>query len=224
MKNVLILLISVSFLATVGMTVIAQSDSITDRTGDVMHYREKDGTWSWGTNIEDKPHIDITEIKYEVSDGNVTLTLTIDGTIRDSEMVNYAVYLNTRDAHYFFIWQNGEGMGTAMSAIDYVFQDDSDPIINASEKSLTATFEIIGTFSSIEEFWGQASEYTVIGDTSSEWWADWAPNDASPYYASYSTTPEEDLEDKNGNGTPGFELFALVTAFAAVMLFLKKRS
>lgn len=44
MKNMLIVLISVSFLATVGMTVIAQSDSITDRIGDVMHYREKDGT------------------------------------------------------------------------------------------------------------------------------------------------------------------------------------
>lgn len=139
-------------------------------------------------------------------------------------MVNYAVYLNTRDAHYFFIWQNGEGIGSAMSSIDHPFQDDSDPIITASGNTITAIFEIIGTFSLIEEFWSQASEYTVIGDTSSEWWADWAPNDASPYYASYLADPEEDPEDKNGNDAPGFQLFALVTAFVAIMLLLKKRA
>ena len=53
-----------------------------------------------------------------------------------------------------------------------------------------------------------AHEYTVSGDTSSEWWTDYAPNDESPYEASDPnpsdpTDPDDPTDISDPTGSTG---------------------
>jgi hypothetical protein len=198
-------------------SVPAQSDSIKDPTGDVLHYRWEEGRYGWRGHIGNKPNIDITEVKYAAGGSKVSLSMSVDGTISFSDMVSYHVHLNTSDSHYYFMWMNGEGIGWAITTDEKSFQGDWNPEITASGKTITATYNIIGTFTKVEDLWGFAAEYTEYGDTSAEWWVDYAPNDESPY-----TTIDSAKAEMQGE-TPGFELFALIAAFAAVVFIIKKR-
>ncbi len=183
MKKLLAMFICFAFIATIGTTTSAQSGSITDQTGDVLHYREQDGSWSWDANIENKPNIDITEVNYVVTGDTLSLSLMVAGTISDSELVGYYAYLITSDSSYSFWHLGSEVFGIATSTGDGDFQY-SDADITVSGDTITATYDVVGTFSTVDEFYGFANEHTVSGDTSSEWWTDYAPNDESPYQAS----------------------------------------
>lgn len=234
MKKILVILIIIAFIASVGTIVSAQSGSITDPTGDVMHYRWHEGGFGW-FSVENKPDIDITEVKYVVTGDIISLSLTVDGAITNSELVSYHVHLLTSDSSYIFTWVDGEGNGVATSTAGDDFQY-SEADITVSGNTITATYDVVGTFTTVEEFYGYAIEYTVIGDTSIEWWMDYAPNDESPYQPSDpsdppgndETTPPptgngETTDPTNGNGTPGFELLAVLVALGAALILIKKR-
>ncbi len=203
-----------------GRTTPTKSDSIKDPTDDVMQYMYHDGRYGWKVNIGNKPHLDITEVKYFASGHNVTLSIKVDGTISKSETVVYHAYLNTSDSHYWLTWINDEGVGMAMNIEQGSFEMDMEPDITTTGNTISATYKIIGTFSSDLQLWGWAAEYTEYGDTSAEWWGDWAPNDESPYYENY-TADTASIEPSKG--IPGFEMMALIIAFAAIALFIKKR-
>jgi hypothetical protein len=183
MKKIVAMLVCFAFIATIGTTVQAQSGSLTDPAGDVLHYREQDGRWSWGANIENKPNIDITELNYVVTGDTVSLSLTVAGTISTSEGVGYYAYLITSDSSYTFWPLGDEVFGMATSTGDGDFQM-SEADITVSGDTITATYDVVGTFSTVDEFYGFSNEYTVVGDASSEWWTDYAPNEESPYQAS----------------------------------------
>ncbi len=183
MKKIVVLLVGLAFIATIGTTASAQSGSTTDPTGDVLHYRAQDGSWSWDANIENKPNIDITEVNYVVAGDTISLSLTVAGTISNSELVGYYAYLITSDSSYNFWHLGSDVFGMATSTGDGDFQY-SDADITVSGDTVTATYDVVGTFSTVDEFYGYAHEYTVIGDTSSEWWTDYSPNEKSPYQAS----------------------------------------
>lgn len=207
MKKLLAMLICFAFIATIGTTTSAQSSSITDQTGDVLHYREQDGSWTWGANIENKPNIDITEVNYVVNGDTISLSLTVDGTISTSELVGYYVYLITSDSSYTFWHLGNEDFGMATSTGDGDFQY-SDADVTVSGDTMTATYDVVGTFSTIDDFYGLAHEYTVSGDTSSEWWTDYAPNDESPYEASDPnpsdpTDPDDPTDISDPTGSTG---------------------
>jgi hypothetical protein len=51
MKKIIAILVSIVFIASIGIPVSAQSETITDPTGDVMHYRWQDGGYAWSVNI-----------------------------------------------------------------------------------------------------------------------------------------------------------------------------
>ncbi len=195
-----------------------KSDSIKDTTNDIMHYDWNNGRYRWNIGIENKPNIDITEIKYAIGENKVKLSLTVDGSIVHSEMISYHMHLNTSDSYYYFIWLNGEGVGIATTIDGKTLQGDINPEITVSGKTITATYKIVGTSTKIEEIWGFAAEYTEYGDTSAEWWVDYAPNEESPYTDDTQST----TGDVSG-GTPGFELFALVTAFLLIAVFFSKK-
>ncbi|HMA82814.1 MAG TPA: Heimdall-CTERM domain-containing surface protein [Candidatus Thermoplasmatota archaeon] len=197
-------------------SVPSQSDSIKDPTGDILHYRWEDERYGWRGHIGNKPNIDVTEVKYAAGGNKVTISMSVGGTISFSDMVSYHVYLNTSDSHYYFMWMNDDGFGTATSTKDGDFQM-SEADITVSGKTITATYNIIGTFSKVEDLWGFAAEYTEYADTSAEWWVDYAPNDESPYATIDSAKAEVSGE------TPGFELFALIVAFAAIVLVIKRK-
>ena len=247
MKKILILLISLVFIATLCTNAIAES--VTDSIGDVYHWRNTGTTWGWDTNIGNKPNIDITDLSYSINGEQVTITMTVVGTITNSELVTYWAYLNTSDSTYMFSWNNGEGFGFGTNIEEGSYDMDFDPEITANGNTITATFDVIGTFQTIDEVWGWAAEYTTYGDTAAEWWADWAPEEYSWFEDGDSgdtseddnsddsssddsngddngSTDSEDTNNENQNtkGTPGFEVFALLTALIAMIYIFKRRN
>ncbi|MFO7676829.1 MAG: hypothetical protein R6V50_00365 [Thermoplasmatota archaeon] len=239
MKKITTVFIGLLFIAAVATTVSAQSGSITDPTGDVIHFRYSETSWGWDVNIENKPNIDITEISWAVSGESLRINFEVVGEIVDSDLITYYCYFNTTDSNYLFSWHDSEGFGLGMNAQGT--EMDYNPTITASGNTLTAIFNVVGTFTSDIEVWGFAIEYTVFGDQSAEWWADWAPNEYSPYYDEYTNDDPDDPDDEddpvpptNGNdqttpppndenGTPGFEFLALLAALGAALILIKKR-
>ena len=234
-KNYIYIAISLGLILAFSQSVSAET--ISDDTGDVAHWKYTGTTWGWDLNYEGKSNVDIKELSYTVEGEQVTLTMEVVGTITDSELVSYWTYLNTSDSNYWLIWTNGEGSGMAISTEEGSFEMDFEPEITASGSKLSATFDVIGTFSSDVVLWGWAAEYTTSGNITNEWWGDWAPNSNSPFYGDQPETPDDD-DDENGNsgespdgnesddnngGTPGFELLTLFVALIAIIILIRKR-
>ena len=80
----------------------------TDGTNDVFH-----GIMSGRARgfyyTDEKDNIDITSISYEVNNYNVTLTMTVDGVIEESESIVYWAYYTSAEATYWMMYVNGSG-------------------------------------------------------------------------------------------------------------------
>ena len=225
-----LLIMCLSALVLSSMT--ATAETISDPTGDVWHFDWNGGIY--GFEHVSKPDVDITEVSYTVSGEQVTLTLKIAGTVSNSELIHYYAYVNTSDSTYWISWNGGEGFGMAMN--EEAMQMDMTPEVTASGNTVTAVFDIVGTFSSGIELWGWAAEYSFAGDVTEDYWQDWAPNENDPYYGQDSdndddTTPGDNDDDTtpgdNSNtpptGTPGFEIMAVIGAIAVALIILRKR-
>ncbi|OYT29057.1 hypothetical protein B6U98_03335 [Thermoplasmatales archaeon ex4572_165] len=237
MKRTIAILIGITLLATLGIT--ANAETISDPTGDVWNF-----DWSSGIyNFEhvSKPNVDITEVSYTVNGDQITIALKVYGTVSNSELCHYYAYVNTSDSTYWISWIEGEGLGMAMN--EGAMQMDLEPEITVSGNTVTAVFNVVGTFSSGIELWGWAAEYSIEGDITSEYWQDWAPNDYDPYFGDDDdddTTPGDDDDDDTTPGddddddttpptppipptTPGFEILTLIAAIGVALIALRKR-
>ncbi|KYK20884.1 hypothetical protein AYK21_05450 [Thermoplasmatales archaeon SG8-52-2] len=225
---------------------IASAASIQDNLDDVAHWSgTMGGTWGWtDINVEDRPNIDIKELKQSVNGDKMMLELIVDGTIQSTQLHYYWVTFNTTDSYYFFSWSNGTGFGWAANTITAQF--DMDPEVSASGNTITAIFDIIDEDTSADEFWAYAWEYSTFGDIiTAEWWGDWAP-DTYNLFDIEDVIDDDDDEipggegsgDENGGenddnnegssnnkstGTPGFELLTLIAAFLIIIVISKKR-
>ena len=177
MKKIVSLIVCIAFIATAGMTALAQSGSITDPTGDVWHYTWTGGVYDWNY-VSNKPNIDITELSYSVSGDQVIFRMKVDGSIENSELISYHGYLNTSDSTYWFMLMNGEGMGMATSTGGDDFKY-SECVVTITGDTITATYDVISTLTNVE-IWGFAAEYGNLDDLYEDYWQDWAPNDYEP--------------------------------------------
>jgi hypothetical protein len=174
-------------------------------------------------NVVDKPNIDITELSATVNGDQLTLVLTVSGTIENSEKIVYWVWYNTTDTSYMAWWVNGTGMGYGSNnSGGYVFGE-----VSASGGTITATFNTTG-ITAEESLYGYAYEYTTLtGDTTTnEWWGDWIPNSGSPYK---QTSDNGDTDDDqtggsdSGSKTPGFEIPLLITALVVALIMIRRK-
>jgi len=161
MKKTVSLIVCIAFIATAGMTALAQSGSITDPTGDVWHYTWTGGVYDWNY-VSNKPNIDITELSYSVSGDQVIFRMKVDGSIETSELISYHGYLNTSDSTYWFMLMNGEGMGMATSTGGDDFKY-SECVVTITGDTITATYDVISTLTNVE-IWGFAAEYGNLDD------------------------------------------------------------
>ena len=222
-----ILFVSVAVMLLSSM-VVSADETKSDPTGDVWHWAYAGGMYSWDANVGNRPNIDVTEISYAVSGTQVTLTLKVAGTIANSELIHYYVYLNTSDSTYMLSWGNGEGFGFGMSSEEGSQQMDFEPEITASGNTISATFDVVGTFSTGVEVYGFAQEFTTVGDMTTEFWQDWVPNEDDPFGGQDSgdSGDSDDSGDSNPpppTGTPGFETIAVIGAIAVALIILRKR-
>jgi hypothetical protein len=216
----------------IGASFTAAAETVNDPSGDVWHWANTGTAWSWAGNVGDKPNIDITQVSATVNSNDLTLSLTVAGTIQSSAKVWYWAYYNTTDTTYSMYWYNGSGFGIASKqggGYDYVQN------LTISGGTLSAVFDILGATSKVE-LWGWAAEYTTIGagQTTNEWWGDWAPNSKIPFNTNQGGNTGNNTGGNTGNntggnntggnkGTPGFEVFPVIAAVAIAVIILKRR-
>lgn len=249
MKKIFAIAMGLLLLSLLGISVSAET--VTDQTSDVYHWHQSAGSYGWEANVGNKPNIDIEEVSYDLNNDKLTLSIKVVGTISSSEMVSYWCSLNSSNSNYYFGWEQGTGTGFGISS-EGSYQM-VEPEITVSDDTLTAIFDKVGTLDTGVEFYGWSAEYTSYGDTSNEWWGDWAPES----YAAYDGADSEDNSntDDATNGddtdntdsetvnpvaadgdnqnkedstdipsdTPGFGFIALITALAAIVLIFKKK-
>ena len=87
-------------------------------------------------------------------------------------------------------------------------------------------FNETGSDYSNAELWGYAAEYVEMGDTTSEWWGDWAPETHSPFWGEDGDDDDGGDGDEQQNppsGTPGFETIAAIAAIGIALIILRRR-
>ena len=228
MKRLKYAIVCSALFLLIGASFTVAAETITDLTGDVWHWTYTGTAGSWAGNVGGKPNIDITQLSATVNGNDLTLSLTVAGTIQYSAKEWYWAYYNTTDTTYSMWWYNGTGVGIASKQGGGVPEFVQN--LTVSGNTISAVFKVLGDTSKVE-LWGWAAEYTTIGatQTTNEWWGDWAPNSKIPF----STTPTgNNTGENNGNNTdgnnsgtktPGFEVLPLIAAVAIAAVLLRRR-
>ncbi|MEF8879307.1 MAG: Heimdall-CTERM domain-containing surface protein [Candidatus Thermoplasmatota archaeon] len=195
------------------LTISGTVAAINDDTGDVWHYKETNGGWSWDKYSGEKPNIDITDVSQSTNGNETTLTMKVNGEIENSENIEYWMYLKNDNSDYYAHYSNKNGTvgGNTPSGI-FSYQLEN-PV---SGNTFTATFELDNPDASYE-LWGYSAE--TVSD-SNEWWGDYAPSEHAPWYSGGGdSTDNGDTSDK---GIPGFEIL-IVTIAMALVIFLRRK-
>lgn len=208
-KSSILLLVGVAALLLSTITVSAIT--LTDGEDDVI-----DGATD---TFVSRPNIDVTTVTCELSGNTVTLTMTVKGSIIDSEYIKYTIWTDSDlISSYGAQYWNGDG---------YVLKD-SDFI--DSEFSISQGNTIIFTFTKsdtveITEVVGSAKEDS---EDYSNHWIDNAFGDYPGDDDDDEIPPDGDDTESNSNGdddegTPGFEVIAVIAAIIVALIILKKR-
>lgn len=233
-KNLFLKSITLLFVAIIALLLSTLSASaISDDVGDVWrYYGISEVEWGWEHYVAGKPNIDITDVSYSITGSEVTVTMTVAGTIEDSERIMYNINLvSVEETSYYQVYYlNGTGMYTGYGA----YSGSMGLLENlVSDNTISATFEIIDPDVTYT-IYGWITEYRLIGDESGEAWYDYAPDTNAPWF----TGDDDDDDDEfppngddigsngngdNGGGTPGFEAIAVIVALATVLILLKKK-
>ena len=224
-----ILVIAIAF-ALFGAVNIVSAE--TDGTSDLWHYKVSGTSYSWEAYTGAKDHIDITDIDYSIIGSEATLTMTLAGNIQDSETIFYYMHLVTGNDYYNAWYSNGNGIVQGIGAnLTGYFSMITSPI---SGNTFTATFTVNDP-SATYELRGYAQELSVLGNETTEWWGDWAPNTYFYDYSGYVPEEEEEEEeeeqeeeektgdDDEDNGSPGFEVIVFIAAIAIAILLLRRK-
>jgi len=233
---------SILIILGAGITCSATSDS----TGDIWHYKQSETEWTWERFTGEKPNIDITDISYTTTDSQLTITMTVAGTIEDKPGLAYYVYIvrNTTGVGNLAYYTNG---------LYYVWGDTmesahSETVSHAGSDTITFTMNYSDP-SGIVGVWGYAYEVADVNTgTSGEYWGDWAPDTYFPAYDQYygdtgdqgaddnetggdtGDQTDSDTTDETGgtsgnskDGTPGFELLFVFLALITLIFIKRKR-
>ena len=246
MKKMSMMFATMLIIGIFASVVSAESDS----TGDLFHHTLDTSSvtgWSFEQYSGEKPNIDITDLSYDISGSEVTITLTVAGVIEDKEGLAYYVYIPHDTvmmgglAYYTngFYYEWGDSQASANSEMtSYAGTDTLTFVIDYENPE------------DISDVWGYTYEVSDITElTNGEYWGDWAPDTYFPAYDSYygdtsdedsgdqgtdgeddtngSETNGEQNQDDTNNGdnqqaTPGFEMI-LVLASIAIGLFIFKK-
>ena len=221
--------VSMGILLLSSFTVSAVTEQ--DMTGDVVHATWANNVWGYA-DVGTKSNIDITDVSADISNGKLTLSLTVVGPVVQSENYAYVVWFNTSDANYTMIYsgfggqQTGISLGIPKNIGDYQNMSTGTVSLEGTT-TLRTTLNVSGSDTTKLSLYGTAYEYT--GNPSEnqygEYWADVAGD-----YTDFQHTPSNGEPPGNGNntdggskGTPGFELVALLSAAAIAFVLLRRR-
>ena len=236
LKKSILIFGAVVTLFLAGFNVSAESDG----TNDIWHWYYSETAWGWSLyTVSDRPDIDITDVSYTKNGLELTLSMTVAGTIQNSTNYFYIIYSGSPDnINYWVMYTNGFGVWGATN-ISGVTGGPLTDIISPDGKTLTATFTLVED-TTITPY-ANAIYYTQVGNIqTSEWWQDWYPNeyfqgqqpDGNGDTNGNETDGNEtdDGEDggtnnggDSGSGTPGFEIITLIVSVATVLILLRRK-
>jgi hypothetical protein len=244
-KSNILKIVGFSLVLILQGTMVSADQTETDGTNDVFHWWQSGGTFTWEYDSS-KPNIDITEVSYVTSGDSITLSITVDGEIVDDELISYSVILSNADSEsgstIGFAYTNGEGTSYYYSMNGG--GTGNDPVVSGN--TISTTFDTTLSDDSGYEIIATAYQYTVLNDQTAEYWVDSNEPMANEDDDSGDTSVDDNgddsgtddsgstdsgdtgNDDENTNvpppsGTPGFEFFALIAAFAAIAFIIKKR-
>jgi len=220
----------------------------TDATNDIWHQIVDETNplgIAWQAFDGSKNNIDITDISYTTTEAQVIFTMTVAGTIQDSNMIQYGIYVTLSDPNPYnpyadtVVWNAHYGNGFE-TITDADSSNGGDITDDAGTSTWTVIFDVDNP-DNVTEFFGFAAEYTSITDlTSGEYWVDYAPDTAHPSYASLpdnseNTGDDTSTETNNNNSnssetseedpssTPGFELIILLGSFTIAIIIIRRK-
>lgn len=248
LKKSILIFGAVVFLVFAG----SSASAVTEGTGDIFHYKKTGDSWSWGAYSSGKSDIDLTSVDYSVSGSDVTVTLTVSGTIQTSDKFFYYVYLESAEGKYFIYYVNGFAMWAGTDG----FSGEGGMITDftASGGTFTATFTPTNPSNSFNVY-GYAWEVLSTTDfVTADVWADYAPNTYAPWYTAGDddlpddddddnppvdddddNPPADDNDDDTGDakgddddddedkGIPGFEIVTIIAAIAVALIILRRK-
>jgi PGF-CTERM protein len=215
-----VIVIGISALMLMSVNVVAVSDG----TNDVWHQAWTGTGYKWEAFSGSKPSIDITDLSYSIEGSTATVTMTTVGDMTpNTENVVYTMHLRSGESNfYMIIYTNGQGAVTGMgNFMGYAYELDN-PI---SGNTFIASFEIDDPTLDYEVIGFNVESSDPDAEHGEAWW-DYAPNTEAPYYGTNGNGGNGDGGDGDGNGgdgTPGFEALAVIAAFGAAFILLRRR-
>jgi len=222
-----ILFLSLAILLLSSMTVSAATES--DPTGDVVHATWANGLWGYA-GVSGKSNVDITAISAEVSDGKLTLSLTVAGNIEISENFGYVVTYNTSDAMYMMAYggygteQGGASWGMSTTG---GFNISSGNVSIEGTNTIRSTLDLVGENEKVD-LWGMATEYTgnLTENPYAEQWVDVAgdmPDFETGGGENGGNGGNGGEDGTDSTGTPGFEMIAVIGTLVIALILLRRK-
>ncbi len=201
------------------------AETINDGTNDVYHITWVSTAWTATVSTDAKPNIDITQLTSSFENKNLTLTLTVAGTIQNSSKIVYFILYNTSDTMLMVTYNSELKMAAGFSTSNPFQPIIGEVVLSADEKSFIATIPLNTTTEPTAlNFTGWAWEYPVNFTSADqgyqgEWWGDWAPDTQFPYEVTNPVPVSPTPQPK----TPGFETVLAIAAVGAALIILKRR-
>ncbi|MBS3790826.1 MAG: hypothetical protein KGY66_07920, partial [Candidatus Thermoplasmatota archaeon] len=101
-KYVVGLIALVLLLAIPGLASAQYSDNVSDSGDDIFYYYVTETSVGWRTNKE-RPNIDIIEASIGESDGNISVSLKVKGTIQNDTAIHYQIVLKDESDNSYHI-------------------------------------------------------------------------------------------------------------------------
>ena len=236
MNKLLAVLIGCLLISILGIS--ASAESMTDPSGDVFHWWQTGGTFTWEYDAS-KPDIDIVGYAYELSGNTLTVTMSVDGTINDGELYSYSVsFINDNDGStYMVTYVGGEGFTYYLSA-----SGGGTGEATVSGNTLSGTFDTTITDVAGFELMAIAHEYTIMDDVTAEYWVDSTITEDESDSGTDDTGGDDSGTDDSGttdsgdssgedsttntpppSGTPGFELLTLIASLGVTFILLRRK-
>ena len=217
MNNKLIIILAIILLICYIITVHAESDP----TGDVYYFNGPDANILW-QHYGTKDHIDITDASFSKSGSDITISLTVSDSIANDQKIKYYFLLKTNPTSFYqFDYTNKDSIATGNGDLSGYVDTNPKYTISSDGKTISYTFTDIDA-SLDYTIKAYAVEFLTFGVTYGEAWYDYAPECQAPYSSEVNGNDGKGFS-QSSNGTPGFEFFALIIAFAAIVFILEKR-
>ncbi len=241
-KKYLIGIMVLALLLAVPATAVAEySDVVTDPAGDVMRYVD-DGVYKHVEN----PNIDIRKVEISEDNGDVTVSLTVEGSITDDPDIYYEIMMTDGGEGEFEVkYNNGECTITAYLPYDggvFGNQDVPHNITGVGTSTMNIEFrrDHIGSPDALQIFVvsalnegvfevdlagpGGIPEGELVEDDDPVDDGDDAPDNGDDAPDNGEDAPEdEETTEYEDDDSPGFAFLALAVSITLAVLFYKKK-